>query len=163
MCVCVCGGVYTGFTLSVSSSVCPSICVRHHVCSLSYTILAGSISYLYTISSNFGRCVTCYFLFLNSKIWIFGIFFLNCKFRFVLFWLGMKGIWYIPIVWIVMGWPMVFSECRCSSCFSFDQNKLKKSFNQLKKSHLKMHLKILSSKWWTFCSGYSVLNYVIIP
>ena len=39
-----------------------------------------------------------------------------CYFDFVLFWLG---IWYESIVWVVMGRPGVFSECRRSSCSSY--------------------------------------------
>ena len=46
---------YTGFT----SSVCPSVCGQNHVPSVSSTILAGSISYLYILSSNFRKCVAC--------------------------------------------------------------------------------------------------------
>ena len=47
-------GGYTGFTLSVCpsvhSSVHPSVCGWNRVCSVSSTILAGSISYLYIFS-----------------------------------------------------------------------------------------------------------------
>ena len=58
---------YTGFTWSVHLSVCPSvrpsicpsICGRNCVCSVSSTMLAGSISYLHILSSNFRRCVAC--------------------------------------------------------------------------------------------------------
>ena len=42
----------------VSQSVCPSICGQNHVSSVSPTILIGSFSYLYILSSNFRSCVT---------------------------------------------------------------------------------------------------------
>ena len=43
---------YTGFTLSV----CPSVCRWNHVCSVISTMLAGSISYLHSLSTNFRMC-----------------------------------------------------------------------------------------------------------
>ena len=55
-------GVYTGFTLSV-------FCGQNCVCSVSYTILDGSVSYLHILSSYF-RCVACNFFF---KIQIFEV------------------------------------------------------------------------------------------
>ena len=36
-----------------------SVCGQNHVCSVSSTILIGSISYLHILSSNFRRCVVC--------------------------------------------------------------------------------------------------------
>ena len=57
-------GGHTDFTLSVSSSA------DWIVSSVSSTILAGSISYLHILSSNFRRCVTCTLCF---KIRIFGV------------------------------------------------------------------------------------------
>ena len=54
-------GGYTGFTPSVRPSVRPSVCpsVRpaSRVRSVAPTILIGSISYVYILSSNFRRCV----------------------------------------------------------------------------------------------------------
>ena len=46
---------YTGFTPSVRPSVRPASRVR----SVAPTVLVGSISYLYILSSNFRRCVVC--------------------------------------------------------------------------------------------------------
>ena len=47
----------------VRPSVCPSVrlsvCGQNRVCSVSSTILIGSISYLHILSSNFRRCVAC--------------------------------------------------------------------------------------------------------
>ena len=56
-------GGYIGFT--------PSVRPASHVRSVAPTVLVGSISYLYILSSNFRRCVACQ---VASKIWIFGIF-----------------------------------------------------------------------------------------
>ena len=50
---------YTGFTSSIRPSVHLSVCGQNHVCSVSSTILAGSISCLHILSSNFRRCVAC--------------------------------------------------------------------------------------------------------
>ena len=47
--------VYTGFNLSVR----PSVRGQNRVRSVPSTILAGSISYLHILSSNFRRCVAC--------------------------------------------------------------------------------------------------------
>ena len=52
------GGGYTGFTLSVCPSICPSVCGQNRVCFVSSTILAGSISYLHILSTNF-RSILC--------------------------------------------------------------------------------------------------------
>ena len=41
----------------VRPSVCLSICGQNHICSVSSTILAGSMLYLHILSSNFRRCV----------------------------------------------------------------------------------------------------------
>ena len=66
-------GGYTGFTSpvhpSVRLSVCPSVCGQNRVRSVTFTILAGSISHLHILLSNF-RCVTCNVSLQNSKIWI---------------------------------------------------------------------------------------------
>ena len=55
-------GGHTGFTLSIGLSVRLSVCGQNRVRSVSSIILAGSISYLHILSSNFRRCVA------NSKI-----------------------------------------------------------------------------------------------
>ena len=61
---------YIGFTLSVCPSVRLPVCGQHHVCSVSSTILAGSISYLPILSTNFRRCIACYHHSFNfSKIY----------------------------------------------------------------------------------------------
>ena len=49
--------------------ICPSVCGQNRVRSVSSTILAGSISYLRILSSNFRGCVACKGY---CKIWIFG-------------------------------------------------------------------------------------------
>ena len=59
---------------SVHLSVRLSVSGQNRVCSVSSTILTGSISYLDILSTNFRRCVMSYFFF-NSKIFIFGNFF----------------------------------------------------------------------------------------
>ena len=46
----------------------PSVCGQNHVCSVSSTILVGSISYLHILSSNFRRCVACNVCFKIQKI-----------------------------------------------------------------------------------------------
>ena len=98
-------GGYTGFT----SSVCPSVCGQNHVCSVSSTILAGSISYLHILSNNFKRCVACK-----------GY----CKIPKFEFWLCLVMTW--DLIWINSmgnhGTAGVFSECRHSSCSSFCVN-----------------------------------------
>ena len=56
-------------------SVRPSIRPASRVRSVVPTVLVGSISYSYILSSNFRRCVTCKVSCKISKIWIFGYFF----------------------------------------------------------------------------------------
>ena len=65
-------GGYIGFTPSVCPSVCPSIRPASRVRSVAPTVLVGSISYLYIISSNFRRCVNLLAKFQNLN---FGSFF----------------------------------------------------------------------------------------
>ena len=48
---------------SVHQSVRLSVCGQNRVCSVSSTILNGSISYLHILSSNFRRCVANKFIF----------------------------------------------------------------------------------------------------
>ena len=50
---------YTGFTLSVCPSVRVSVCGQNLVRSVSSTILAGSISYLHILSTNFRKRIAC--------------------------------------------------------------------------------------------------------
>ena len=48
-----------GILVSPCPSVCPSVCEQNRVCSVSFTILVGSISYPHILSSNLRRCVLC--------------------------------------------------------------------------------------------------------
>ena len=57
------GGVYW------FHSVRPSDCPAFRVSSVAPTILVGSISYLYILSTNFQKCDACE---VSCKIWIFG-------------------------------------------------------------------------------------------
>ena len=66
-------GVY-GFHF-VCLSICPSVCRPNHVRSVSFTILAVSISYLHILSNNFRRCAVHQGCLKNSKINIFADFF----------------------------------------------------------------------------------------
>ena len=71
----------------VRPSVRLSVCGQNRACSVSSTILVGSISYLHILSSNFG------------KFWQI------CNFDFVFFWLGTQ---YDSIIWVIMrrrGYP----------------------------------------------------------
>ena len=113
---------YTGFTSSVRPSVrpsiclsvCPSVCGQNRVCSVTFTILAGYISYLHILSSNFKRCVACNvfwkiikseFLANFSNLWL---------------WLCLVFTW--DLIYINSmgshgggGGGGVFSECSCSN------------------------------------------------
>ena len=94
------------------TSIRPASRVR----SVAPTVLVGSISYLYILSSNFRRCVMCKVSCKISKFKFFAIF-LNlwlCQ----VFWLG---IWCESLVWVIMGWLGGISERRCSSCSSLDK------------------------------------------
>ena len=96
-----CWGGGGGILVSLRpSSVRPSVRPASRVRSVAPTVLVGSISYLYILSSNFRRCVAC--LLQNCKICIFGNLFKICNFDFdfVLFWLG---IWCESLVWVIMG------------------------------------------------------------
>ena len=62
-------GGYIGFTPSVRPSVCPSVHPASRVRSVAPTVLVGSISYLYILSSNFRRCVTFIAKFQNLNFW----------------------------------------------------------------------------------------------
>ena len=75
-----------------------SICGRNHVCSVSSTILVGSILYLHILSSNFSKCVTCKYF---SELWSFDKFF-----EFVtvtLFCLGLGSNMNWSVVWVIRG------------------------------------------------------------
>ena len=97
-------GGYIGFTPSVHLSVCPSVCPASHVRSVAPTILVGSISYLYILSSNFRSCGACK-VFGKLQNLNFRQLFKICNFVIVLFWLGI--------------WCGVISECRHSSCSNY--------------------------------------------
>ena len=56
-----------GILVSACPSVRLSVCGHNHVCSVSSTILIGSISYLHILSNNFRRCVVCNVCFKNKK------------------------------------------------------------------------------------------------
>ena len=83
-----------GILVSLHPSVRPSVRPASRVRSVVPTVLVGSISYLYILSSNFTRCVVCKVF---CKIWQF---FKTCNFDCVLFWLG---IWCESLVWVIMG------------------------------------------------------------
>ena len=59
--------VTTGFIYDDAVNFTVDVRPASRVGSVAHTILVGSISYLYILSSNFRRCVAC-------KIWIFGNF-----------------------------------------------------------------------------------------
>ena len=88
-----CWGVYWFHSVcpSVRPSTRPSVRPTSHVRFVAPTVLVGSFSYLYMLSSNFRRCVKCKVLLQN--------FFKNCNF--VLFWLGVGR---ESLVWVIMGW-----------------------------------------------------------
>ena len=71
------------------------VCATNHTCSVVPTVLVGSISYLYMLSSNFRRCVACK---VSCKIWIFGNFL-----KFVTLFCFDLGIWWESLVWVIMG------------------------------------------------------------
>ena len=88
------GGILVSLPPSVRPSRIPCpLCVAA-------TVLIGSISYLYILSSNFRGCVTCKVLakFQNLNFWQF---FKICNFDSVLFWLE---IWCESLLWVTMGW-----------------------------------------------------------
>ena len=107
---------------SSNMSVRLSICGQDHVRSVSSTILVGSISYLHILSSNFRRCVACDICFKIQKFWQI---LLICNFDFVFFWLGIQ---YDSIEWVIMRRRGVSSECRRSSCSSWDKVTVRLSY-----------------------------------
>ena len=58
-----------GILASPCPSVRLSVCGQNCVCSVSSTILIGSISYLHILSSNFRRCLACNARFKIQKFW----------------------------------------------------------------------------------------------
>ena len=68
--------------------------------SVSSTILAGSISYVHILSSNFIRCVTCQVCF-EIQNWSFGKFFKFVTFTLSCFDFGSNMNW--SIVWVIIG------------------------------------------------------------
>ena len=64
-----------GVLVSLRLSVRPSICLASRVCSIVSTVLFGSISCLYILSSNFRRCVTCKVSCKISKVEFLAIFY----------------------------------------------------------------------------------------
>ena len=107
-------GVEEGVGVCWFLSVCPSVRLSVFVAP---TVLVGSISYLYIVSNNFRRCVSCK---VDCKI-IFGSFFNIYNFDFVLFWLwdlmwitSMDNHWMAGVsqnagVLVVL----VIPECKC--------------------------------------------------
>ena len=76
-----------------------SVCGQNRVHSVSSTVLAGSISYLHTLSSNFRRCVACKVVFKIKKIEV-----LEKKIKFITltlfcFHLGSNMNWSIVLAW----------------------------------------------------------------
>ena len=110
------GGIFVSLRPSIRPSICP-VRPASHVCSVAPTVLVGSIPYLYILSSNFRRCVTCKVSCKISKFEFLAIFFLICYFDLVLFWLD--------LIWITSmgnhGAMGGISECRHSSCSNIIQ------------------------------------------
>ena len=114
-------GGYIGYT----PSVCPSVRPASHVRSVAPRFLVGSTSYLYIVSSNFRRCVTCKISckYQNLNFWQF---FKVCNFDFVLF---CRRIWMDN-----HGAAEGISELRHSSCSSSDSFCFS-NFHKIKKQH----------------------------
>ena len=93
------GGILVSLRPSVCLSICPSVRLASRVRYVAPTVLVGSISYLYILSSDFRRCVACNF---SCKIPEMNVwqFIKICNFDFVFFWLG---IWCESLVWVIMG------------------------------------------------------------
>ena len=101
---------------SVRLSICPSVCGQNGVRSVSSTILVGSISYLYILSSNSSKWIACmgYCIIPTFTFWHFlGI----CNFDFVFL---CHGIWCESLVWVIMGRRGI-SKRRRYSCSSLLQ------------------------------------------
>ena len=96
-----CLGGYIGFISSVCLSVCPSVRLSRILCPLCGTYSPSWIHFIFIHLIKQPQKV-CHLssLLQNVKIWIFGSFFLNFNFDFVLFWLG---IWCESLVWVIMG------------------------------------------------------------
>ena len=78
----------------------PSVHPASYVRSVAHTVLVGSISYLYILSSNFRRCRVLIFL-QNNKILIFGKFL-----KFAILTLSCFDLMWITksLVWVIVGW-----------------------------------------------------------
>ena len=101
------------FIPSVRPSICLSVRPTSCVHSVASTVLVGSISYLYILSSNFRMCVMYQFL-ARFRNLTFSQFCKISKFDFVFFWLGISC---ESLVWVIMRrWRI--SERRHSSCSS---------------------------------------------
>ena len=86
---------YTGFTLFVCLSICPSVRLSVHLWmefahSVSSTIYLSDSFHIYTFCQTTSHAIF-------SEIWIFGKCF---KFDFIFFWLGIQYEW---IEWLNMG------------------------------------------------------------
>ena len=105
-------------------SVCLSVRPASRVRSVAPTVLVGSFSYSYILSSNFRRCVTCKgpskFGNLN-----FGNF---CNFDFVLFRLG---IWCESLVWEIIGQRGVSQNAGVLVLVFFNQALASDQFNDV--------------------------------
>ena len=98
-------GGYIGFTPPVHPPVRPSarppVRPASGVRSVAPTVLVGSISYLYILSSKFRRCVVFKITYTIVKwILILAIFLTFVTFYYVLFWLGS---WCESLAWVIMG------------------------------------------------------------
>ena len=102
-----CWGVGVYWFHSVRPSVCPFVRPASSVRSVAPTVLVGSISYLYILSSNFKRCVACKVSCKIAKFVYLAFFLKICNFDFVSFWLG---------IWCESLERGGVSECRRSSC-----------------------------------------------
>ena len=154
---------------------------QNNVFSVASTILAGSISYLHILSSNFRRCVACKVYF-NIKIWNFGKFF-----KFVTFESKANGITGLctmcfnqmcGVIGLLMNWGWVKHICvRKLTTIGSDNGlepvnagilligHLGANFNETlieicRFSFKKMHLNMSSGKWWPFCFSLNVLSEV---
>ena len=83
------------FVLFSEMSIRPAFRVR----SVAPTVMLGSISYLYNLSSNIRRCVVCK-VSCNISKFEFLAFFLNCNFDLVFFSFGISC---ESLVWVIVG------------------------------------------------------------
>ena len=90
--VSLCPSVRLSVRPSVSPSVRPSVPPTSRVRSVASTVLVGSISYLYILSSNFKRCVACEVSSKNNKFEFLAIF--------MLLWLCLVLTWDLMWWWV---------------------------------------------------------------